>query len=87
MANDAYKGVGMKEVIMVILIVVSIFATIAFCGIVVNKLACDEFSSINSDYEFRFDIMTGCKMKTPNGFWISTSLIRYTDGKLILEAE
>jgi hypothetical protein len=69
----------------IIIVLVACFGSIGIIEITANKLACNEFASINSDYEFRFDIMTGCKIKTPDGFWISTELIRYTNDKITFE--
>lgn len=52
-----------------------------------DKMACKEFAAINSGYEFRWDLLTGCKMKTPQGFWIDTDALRYSNGKIVFENE
>lgn len=74
-------------VLVIVLLMGSCAALEVTTAAIASKLSCNEFAAINSDYEFRWDFLTGCKMKTSDGFWIDTSLIRYTDGKIVFEQE
>lgn len=80
--KEAIIGIG--TTIIMGLVIISIAVGI---GATAAKMQCDEFAALNSDYEFRWDFLTGCKLKTPKGFWISTSMLRYTNGEITFEEE
>lgn len=73
-----------KEDFWAIFIVLSvIIAVVAGCTIpllltsqYINRTSCDEYSQMNPDRDIKYNVWTGCMIKTDNNLWISTSLLR-----------
>ena len=47
--------------------------------------ACNDFSQLNPEYEFRFSFWNGCLVKAPNGRWVDVDAFPYIQGQLTIE--
>ncbi len=68
------------------LVVLVLFAMVAapVVGIIalVDQKSCAVYADINTDYQFHWSFWTGCLVKLPDDYWISTDRVQFINGKL-----
>ena len=77
--RDIIEGLGilMSALLIALLIIAVIVAMTAGIGAIFERQRCSSLSALESDYEFRYGLWTGCLVKTPNGFWVSVDEAGY----------
>lgn len=70
----------------VLLIGVVVFVLMLGCisgwSMIFETNYCKTMTSLNSDFEFRWELWGGCLVKTPSGYWIHASEYKYLEGNI-----
>jgi hypothetical protein len=68
-----------KLVILVIALMLAVLFAIGIFATTVESGVCAELKSTDPVHEYQWGFWSGCKVKTPDGYWVNTSDYRYIE--------
>lgn len=81
---DELKFVG-GTLLIVTLILLIIFGISRGGQIIFEQNYCKTLTTLNIDFEFRWELWGGCLVQTPSGYWIHASEYKYLESNIITE--